>query len=159
MTDQSPQSSREIAVFISGREATCDECGQSLGAHAWITVREGKAACLSCSDLDHLVFLASGNAALTRRAKKHSKLSAVVLKRNWMRKPCASPCAPTSGMRKPDTTPSFRAEPTGTKPANGWRKRSIPLSARGAAPPHTRAKGPFHGQGTGVRRSDSHRGL
>ncbi len=49
-------------------------------------MREGKAACLSCSDLDHLVFLASGNAALTRRAKKHSKLSAVVLKWSKARK-------------------------------------------------------------------------
>ena len=39
--------------------------------------------CLSCADLDHLVFLASGNAALTRRARKHSTLSAVVLK--WSR--------------------------------------------------------------------------
>jgi hypothetical protein len=33
--------------------------------------------------LDHLIFLASGDAALTRRARKHSRLSAVVLK--WSR--------------------------------------------------------------------------
>jgi hypothetical protein len=36
--------------------------------------------CLTCSDLDHLVYLPSGDAALTRRAKKNSKLSAVVIK-------------------------------------------------------------------------------
>jgi hypothetical protein len=41
------------------------------------------ALCLSCADLDHLVFLPSGDAALTRRAKKYSTLSAVVLK--WSR--------------------------------------------------------------------------
>src|SRR5262249_14366898 len=41
------------------------------------------ALCLSCADLDHLVFLPPGDAALTRRARKHSTLSAVVLK--WSR--------------------------------------------------------------------------
>ena len=74
----------EIKVFISNRSSTCDECGEDLGAKAWITlVREKGALCLSCADLDHLVFLASGDAALTRRARKHSRLSAVVLK--WSR--------------------------------------------------------------------------
>jgi len=74
----------EIKVFISNRDATCDECGEDLGRKAWITlVRDIGALCLSCADLDHLVFLASGDAALTRRARKHSVLSAVVLK--WSR--------------------------------------------------------------------------
>jgi hypothetical protein len=41
------------------------------------------ALCLSCADLDHLVFLSRGDAALTRRAKKHSKLYAVVVQ--WSR--------------------------------------------------------------------------
>jgi hypothetical protein len=45
---------------------------------------EGKGAvCLSCADLDHLIFLAAGDAALTRRAGKYSTLSAVVLE--WSR--------------------------------------------------------------------------
>jgi hypothetical protein len=35
---------------------------------------------MSCAELDHLVFLPSGNAALTRRAKKGSNLSAVVVR-------------------------------------------------------------------------------
>jgi hypothetical protein len=39
--------------------------------------------CLTCSDLDHLVFLPSGDAALTRRATKESTLSAVVVR--WSR--------------------------------------------------------------------------
>ena len=38
---------------------------------------------MDCADLDHLVFLPSGDTALTRRAKKYSRLSAVVLK--WSR--------------------------------------------------------------------------
>src|SRR5205807_9776139 len=36
--------------------------------------------CMDCAELDHLVFLASGDAALTRRAKVASRLSAVVVR-------------------------------------------------------------------------------
>jgi hypothetical protein len=36
--------------------------------------------CLTCADLDHLVFLPSGDAALTRRARAASGLSAVVVR-------------------------------------------------------------------------------
>jgi hypothetical protein len=36
--------------------------------------------CVACADLDHLVFLPAGDTAMTRRAKKHSPLSAVVMK-------------------------------------------------------------------------------
>ena len=38
---------------------------------------------MSCADLDHLIYLPSGDAALTRRARKHSALFAVILK--WSR--------------------------------------------------------------------------
>jgi hypothetical protein len=78
------QEKEEIKVFISNRNSTCDECHEGLGRKAWITlVRDIGALCLSCADLDHLVFLPSGDAALTRRARKYSRLSAVVLK--WSR--------------------------------------------------------------------------
>ena len=74
----------DLKVFISNRDSRCDECGEDLGHRAWITlVGEGRSHCLSCADLDHLVFLPAGDAALTRRARKHSRLSAVVLK--WSR--------------------------------------------------------------------------
>ena len=74
----------DLKVFITNQDSTCDECGEHLGHHAWITLVEDKGAlCLSCADLDHLVFLPSGDAALTRRAGKYSTLSAVVLK--WSR--------------------------------------------------------------------------
>ena len=70
----------EIKVFISHRESKCDECGEQLGRQSWITLEENKGAlCLACADLDELVFLPSGDAALTRRSKKYSTLSAVVL--------------------------------------------------------------------------------
>jgi hypothetical protein len=73
-----------LKVFISSRDSTCDECGEQLGRHAWITLAQEKGAlCLACADLEHLIFLPAGDAALTRRARKHSTLSAVVLK--WSR--------------------------------------------------------------------------
>ena len=40
----------------------------------------GAPLCLRCAELDHLVFLASGDAALTRRARRASRLSAVVVR-------------------------------------------------------------------------------
>lgn len=73
-----------ILVFISNRSSTCGECGEQLGNKAWVTLNKGnEPCCLSCADLDHLVFLPSGQTALTRRAKKYSALSAVVLQ--WSR--------------------------------------------------------------------------
>jgi len=83
MTTKTPQPD-ELKIFISSRESTCGECGENLGSKAWITLDKKKGAlCLACADLDHLVFLPSGNVALTRRSKKNSTLSAVVLK--WSR--------------------------------------------------------------------------
>jgi hypothetical protein len=76
--------SLKVFISTSDRDPSCCECGESLGRGAWITLVEGKGAlCLACADLDHLIFLPSGNTALTRRARKHSTLSAVVLK--WSR--------------------------------------------------------------------------
>jgi hypothetical protein len=73
-----------LTVFITTGDASCGECGEDLGRHAWITLTEDKGAlCLSCADLDHLVYLPAGSAALTRRARKHSTLVAVVLR--WSR--------------------------------------------------------------------------
>jgi hypothetical protein len=41
--------------------------------------------CLECADLDHLVYLQRGDAALTRRSRKYSNLSAVVVSFNRSR--------------------------------------------------------------------------
>ena len=77
----------DLTVFITTGESSCSECGENLGRKAWITLVEGKGAlCLACADLDHLLFLPAGDAALTRRARKHSTLSAVVLRWNRARK-------------------------------------------------------------------------
>ncbi len=74
----------DLKVFITTHEVTCSECKSELGRHAWVLLAgERGAICLACADLDHLLFLPPGDAALTRRAHKHSTLSAVVLQ--WSR--------------------------------------------------------------------------
>ena len=77
----------DLLVFITRGEVVCDECGEDLGRKAWITLAGEKGAlCLSCADLDHLLFLPAGSAALTRRSRKYSNLSAVVLRWSTRRK-------------------------------------------------------------------------
>ena len=87
MKKESPSQQKketDLKVFISHRDSTCDECGEDLGHGAWITLKKEKGAlCLAYADLDHLIFLPPGDAALTRRARKVSTLAAVVLK--WSR--------------------------------------------------------------------------
>ncbi|NTV12409.1 MAG: DUF2293 domain-containing protein [Desulfobulbaceae bacterium] len=85
--EKSRQNNREnaLTVFITSSEAKCDECGASLGKGAWITMpaNDKKAVCLNCADLEHLAFLPAGDTALSRRARKYSRLAAVVMK--WSR--------------------------------------------------------------------------
>lgn len=71
---------RGIVVFWTRRAATCDGCREQQPPGGFIRLEDGTANCLACADLDHLVFLARGNTALTRRATKHSGLSAVVVR-------------------------------------------------------------------------------
>ena len=57
---------------------TCAECRR---ADADLLIMEDAGpVCLDCADLGHLVFLAAGDAALTRRARKASRLAAVVVR-------------------------------------------------------------------------------
>jgi hypothetical protein len=74
----------DLVVIWPRRAFTCTDCGETCEAPLFM---EGPGPlCLSCADLDHLVFLPSGNAALTRRAKQGSRLSAVVVRFSTTRK-------------------------------------------------------------------------
>ncbi len=75
--------SKDLLVFITRREGHCAECNEELLHGRWITLEEKGALCLACADLDHLLYLPSGDAALTRRAAKYSGLHAKVLE--WSR--------------------------------------------------------------------------
>jgi hypothetical protein len=67
----------DLVVISALRDWACTACGE--GGDLLIMDGPGP-LCLGCADLDHLVFLAAGDAALTRRAKKASGLSAVVVR-------------------------------------------------------------------------------
>src|SRR6266699_4221199 len=71
---------REIVVFSILRESVCSECGAELSKGSFLKMEKEKPLCLECTDLDHLVFLPRGDTALTRRSRKYSGLSAVVVR-------------------------------------------------------------------------------
>jgi hypothetical protein len=73
----------ELVVISPLAEFTCVECA---GGGELLFLEEDRPLCLTCADLDHLVFLGAGDVALTRRAKKASRLTAVVLRFNRTRK-------------------------------------------------------------------------
>jgi len=71
---------KEPVVFDILRDSKCSECGKELWKGDFLFMEGERPLCLSCADFDHLVFLPRGDAALTRRAKKYSTLSAVVVR-------------------------------------------------------------------------------
>lgn len=83
----------DLVVFqLSGKSSTCVACSTELhkGDFIFLEKREGRAEqeplCLTCADMDQLEFLPSGDAAMTRRSKKLSPLSAIVLRFSRSRK-------------------------------------------------------------------------
>ena len=76
-------SGEEIVVFSVVRASQCTECGADLWKGSLLRLEGEKALCMGCADLDRLEFLPSGDAAVTRRASKYSKLRAVVVR--WSR--------------------------------------------------------------------------
>ncbi len=76
----------EIVAFRIVRDSICTDCGTELWKGDLLRLEGDRPLCLSCADLDHLVFLPAGDAALTRRAIKYSKLRAVVVRFSRARK-------------------------------------------------------------------------
>jgi hypothetical protein len=77
----------DLVVFEKvSEEGKCSECGAELGQGDFLFMEKGQPLCLVCADLDHLLFLPAGNTALSRRARKHSSLSAVVVRFSRNRK-------------------------------------------------------------------------
>jgi hypothetical protein len=77
----------ELVVFQkTSDEGHCSECGVALLQGDLLLMEKDQPLCLACADLNHLIFLPSGDTALTRRARKHSPLAAVVVRFNRPRK-------------------------------------------------------------------------
>ena len=75
-----------VVSMVQQALAVCTECG-TLMPKGHLLFRENECVlCLACADLDHLELLPSGDAAMSRRARKHSPLCAVVVQFNRRRK-------------------------------------------------------------------------
>jgi hypothetical protein len=70
----------DLLVILPLKDWTCAGCG---GSGDFLTMDDAGPLCLTCADMDHLVFVPAGDAALTRRARQASRLSAVVVR--WSR--------------------------------------------------------------------------
>lgn len=81
MSPDAKQKSEDLLVISPVKAFTCADCGSTEAD--LMRLEDDAPHCLECVDLDHLVFLPSGNTALTRRARKASTLSAVVIR--WSR--------------------------------------------------------------------------
>lgn len=67
----------DLLVIQPLQDFVCEGCG---GSDELLVMEGATPLCLACADLSHLVFLPAGDAALTRRARKLSTLSAVVIR-------------------------------------------------------------------------------
>jgi hypothetical protein len=70
----------DLIVISPLNKWACASCGRSGDL---LFLEDDAPLCLDCADLAHLAFLPSGDAALSRRAKKLSGLAAVVVR--WSR--------------------------------------------------------------------------
>ncbi len=70
----------EPVVFQILRDSQCSECGTEIDKGELLFMEAGQPLCLPCSGLDDLEYLGRGDAALTRRATKHTTRKAVVVR-------------------------------------------------------------------------------
>ena len=77
VVERPPRRPQRIVVVSPHEAWTCASCGDTGD---FLRMDKAGALCLDCADLGHLEFLPSGDAALTRRATKASRLSAVVVR-------------------------------------------------------------------------------
>ena len=84
--DLQSSKAKDLVVFDILRESKCADCGKELLRRDFLFIEDERPLCLTCADLDHLVYLPRGDTALTRRARKHSALSAVVVRFSRARK-------------------------------------------------------------------------
>jgi hypothetical protein len=80
---KSEPGSSELLVIAAGKPWACASCTAQFGRGNLLTMDDAGPLCLDCADLGHLEYLSRGDAALTRRAKRGSRLSAVVVR--WSR--------------------------------------------------------------------------
>lgn len=68
---------QDLVVVSPLQSWACAECSETGD---FLTMEDEGPLCMGCAEMDHLVYLPAGDAALTLRAKKASGLSAVVVR-------------------------------------------------------------------------------
>jgi hypothetical protein len=81
---ENPRVRDDIVVVDAIRPWSCARCGAS--DRALLTMHDDGPLCLTCAGLDDLEYLPRGDAAVTRRARRHSERSAVVVRFSRARK-------------------------------------------------------------------------
>jgi hypothetical protein len=76
----------DIVVFSVLSASVCSSCTANIEKGNLLRLEKEQPLCLTCADLDHLLYLPAGDPALSRRSRKHSTLSAVVVRFSRARK-------------------------------------------------------------------------
>jgi hypothetical protein len=84
--EQKLEQAPELLVFIISKTAECSKCKKEMHRSNLLYKEGEQALCMKCAGFDDFYFLESGNSKLTIRAKKYSKIYAVVLKFSKTRK-------------------------------------------------------------------------
>jgi hypothetical protein len=66
-------------VYVAGRKVQCVRCNVPIFPGQFQKAQGSNARCLRCVRLAHLIFVPPGDMALTRRATRNSRRSAIVL--------------------------------------------------------------------------------
>ena len=162
-TPGTPAEGRDLVVIDALNDWTCTICGQPGDL---MFMEDGGPLCMTCADLDHLVYLARGNTALTRRARQSSGLSAVVVRfsrtpasdtsvrRSWSNrrpsKPQRRPVWPTPKAGPaggPGTRSTVPAPTPDSRPHSPGRSSSCFLPAPRSGPPRSRRMPPAEAAG------------
>lgn len=82
-TEKTKKPAKEPPVYSLHRAGRCYNCDQKLEPRSLVRLKTGQdereVYCRSCSKLDDMEFLKSGNAKVTQMAKKYSKRVIVVM--------------------------------------------------------------------------------
>lgn len=80
------ESPPELVTYIVLKDSHCSQCNEELEKGSILYVEEERSFCLNCAGFGDLAFLPSGDATLTRTAKKYSARSLVVVRFSRTRK-------------------------------------------------------------------------
>jgi hypothetical protein len=69
----------DLLVIAASKPWICAGCGSEFLRGQFLSMDDAGPLCMHCADLGYLEFLPSGDAALTRRARRASRLAAVVV--------------------------------------------------------------------------------